>query len=937
MGSYRLLRWGGLLLLIGILMVPVSAYDNKFAHPYINIYAIDYFERQIMPLDPNLKTASLHGVTTRGYAWDWGDKYSSWTGPRESVNESRRKPLVDWIEDGGYTADEPEATMGLVHFYDPNNGAELTDTKWYQDFATWAVIGKKPEISAEEWTFDVCYEHFYAKADCPSDGSEGPWFIQNYSWTDAQSYLYQGISSHDPQNPYYGQAWRAVGETMHMISDTTVPAHVRNDGHMPFTDPDVYESFARQDKISDSYKQVKAGSLPPARIDYDKGSLKEVFHNVAMFTNKNFITDDTSPLMFTSTNTLKKVTSRGYESPTVTGTTPDQEGYIWRSIDGRPTRIAKITKSDTGGISWWSFNVDEKVSDDQGALLIPTAIRASAEVLDRFLPRFDVKLSAEKYPSGNPVDDRYIVRIKIIQVSGTQPYEGSLGIPIRNGGHLVMVTPSGERSDQALRLDSAFMPSRDPTFNDWQEIYLFKPGTKLSAYFDLGGYIVRSNEFVVPEPNTVPGDSSKIKEGLCRQIAWGDGEYTVEYFTHGYYGGFVQESISGRPEVSYEFTMPDRGQISLKIHESDVGGTYGWVIGDIYRNNETQRGGFCVNPGDTVKFVAYPYPYNQTIVKERYGEYWETALGPARHKWTTVKYQYHNTSSTICIDRYCTNPGTCSGCFSPVTTAITTPVTSVPPVVVITTPVTRSTSATPTTRAITTMSTPLTSVPTTVPLVTTTVPTTSIPATYVATTTRTTIYITVPTTVKPSLPPTTARTTVVTSIPTTVPLVTTTVTTVPATAVVTTIPTTSPPPLTNPTTQAPPPAATKSGVAVVMDWDKAGDSFSFKSGVCSGCGFSAQGSDLFIADRKADSIIHVFDAPGIIDMGEISLSSITVAPSSGYVDDVTPSPGHSYVIHSRGVYGKIRILQVQTSAAGSGTKYSFEWVYQPDGSVNLGS
>lgn len=935
MGNYRVLRWIGLVVLVGILVVPVSAYDNKFAHPYINIYAIDYFERQIMPFDPVLKTASLHGVTTRGYAWDWGDKYSSWTGPRESVNESRRKPLVDWIEDGGYTADEPEATMGLVHFYDPNNGAELTDTKWYQDFATWAVIGKKPKISAEEWTFDICYEHFYAKADCPSDGSEGPWFIQNYSWTDAQSYLYQGISSREPQNPYYGQAWRAVGETMHMISDMTVPAHVRNDGHMPFTDPDVYESLAMQDKISDSYKQVKAGSLPPAPIDYDKGSLKEVFHNVAMFTNKNFMTDDTSPLMLTSTNNMKKITYRGYEYPKVTDSTPDQEGYIWRSIDGRPFRIAKTTKSDRGGISWWSFNVDENVIADQQKILIPTAIRASAEVLDRFLPRFDVKLSAEKYPSGNPADDRYIVRIKITQVPGNQPYEGQLGIPIRNGGHLVTVTPSGERSDQALNLDSAFMPSRDPTFNDWQEIYQFKPGTKLSAYFDLGGYVVRSNEFVVPEPNKVPGDSSKIKEGSCRQIAWGDGEYTVEYFTHGYYGGFVQESISGRPEVSYEFTMPDRGEISLRIHESDVGGTYGWVVGDVYRNNETQRGGFCVNPGDTVKFVAYPYPYNQTIVNERYGEYWETALGPARHKWTTVKYQYHNTSSTICIDRYCTSPDTCSGCFSPVTTAITTPVTSVTPItVVITTPVTRSTSATPTTRVITPVSSPPTSIPTTVPLVTTTVPTTSVPATYVATITRTTQYTTVPTTVKPTLPPTTARTTIVTSIPTTVPLVTTTVTTVPATAVVTTMPPTT----TNPTTQATQALkATVSGVAVVMDWDKTGDSFSFKSGVCSGCGFNAQGSDLFIADRKADSIIHVFDAPGIIDMGEVPLSSITVAPPSGYVDDATPLLGHSYVIHSRGVYGKIRILQVQASAAGSGTKYSFEWVYQPDGSANFGS
>jgi hypothetical protein len=126
-----------------------------------------------------------------------------------------------------------------------------------------------------------------------------------------------------------------------------------------------------------------------------------------------------------------------------------------------------------------------------------------------------------------------------------------------------------------------------------------------------------------------------------------------------------------------------------------------------------------------------------------------------------------------------------------------------------------------------------------------------------------------------------------------------------------------------------------SGFATIKDWDESGDSFSFSLGeVCSGCWHEALDSDFFIADRGEDSIIHVFDSPGIIDMGNIPLDDIKEAPASGYVEMATPIMGHSYVVRSKGKYGKFYIDETYDWL--DPTEYGIEWVYQPDGTRSFG-
>jgi hypothetical protein len=93
------------------------------------------------------------------------------------------------------------------------------------------------------------------------------------------------------------------------------------------------------------------------------------------------------------------------------------------------------------------------------------------------------------------------------------------------------------------------------------------------------------------------------------------------------------------------------------------------------------------------------------------------------------------------------------------------------------------------------------------------------------------------------------------------------------------------------------------GYAKIKDWDKAHQAFSFSSGQV-----VSSGGDFFIAPRG----IHVFESPGIIDMGLIHLDAIGEAPASGYVE-MTPTIG--WTLSSMGFHGYIKPMAPGLSKA----------------------
>lgn len=120
------------------------------------------------------------------------------------------------------------------------------------------------------------------------------------------------------------------------------------------------------------------------------------------------------------------------------------------------------------------------------------------------------------------------------------------------------------------------------------------------------------------------------------------------------------------------------------------------------------------------------------------------------------------------------------------------------------------------------------------------------------------------------------------------------------------------------------------GYTKIKDWDQVHEAFSFSLE-----DVTSESGDFFIAVDR----IHVFDSPGIIDMGDIPLADIKEVPDSGYLETAKPIEGHSYAIRSHGKYGKIRIEDIFTPKDYewvSVTEYELEWVYQPSGTRSFG-
>jgi len=75
----------------------------------------------------------------------------------------------------------------------------------------------------------------------------------------------------------------------------------------------------------------------------------------------------------------------------------------------------------------------------------------------------------------------------------------------------------------------------------------------------------------------------------------------------------------------------------------------------------------------------------------------------------------------------------------------------------------------------------------------------------------------------------------------------------------------------------------------------------------------------------------------VSDQGPATLASVTSAPVSGYYSDVPASNGHTFVvICHNGNYAKFHITSITyTDEENYPATITFDWAYQPDGSLNF--
>jgi hypothetical protein len=466
-----------LITITALLPQKAQAWGNVGAHPEINRLAVILFQQQQVD-DSALKNISLNGEPCWGIAWD----PSHGNALVNRIEEKKRqKTLKDWIVDAGYSADEPEGPMAMRHFYDPTNSARsyLSDTDWVAGFLrlTLGSIAVNPEISAVDWAMDK--DEGLAKQDTI--------FKQNYSFPDAKAYFQKALVDKSRDNEYYGQAWRAVGETMHLVADMGTPAHVRNDGH-GLGDADPLEGATSAATIEGNNNKNWTSS-----IDYNQG-VQGLMQALAAYTNKNFFSKDTIPV------TGKTNTANGrpvYPSPSIAGLTPDKSGYLEGKVDGVTVKMARQSVWYRWGLSKnKSYELDTAVIKDQQRMIIPTVVRAAEAVIERFIPRFEAKISAKPDPD---IKGKYVISGGITQNSSP---EWGTKLVIRNGAYVVV---NGKKETVQL--------VNNDNLNEFTLTVSAKEGDKVKVVYDLGGLVVESTEIALSgltiDPVTLKGETAK--------------------------------------------------------------------------------------------------------------------------------------------------------------------------------------------------------------------------------------------------------------------------------------------------------------------------------------------------------------------------------------------------------------------------------------------
>jgi len=280
--------------------------------------------------------------------------YSTLTTHRAITNESAKffnhyypdQPLADGqislLVKG--SADEDTPPRWLNHFYDPvyNRGFRglLSSKNWAENTSAQALLINKTPLA----------EYFSASAD--------------YSWERAiYDYVYGDKN----------RAFEALGHTLHLIQDATVPDHTRDDAHPIWS---TYESYAKRYELGNTNlvtKLVVQNSQPILFAD-----LGQYFDYLASFSNNNFFSDDT---IFYPDYSKPKIISERIEKSS------DNKNYRFGLNNfGKLVLIGESFNHQTGDINktYLINDLDKKIPSDYWANLSDKAVLGSAGVIKLF-------------------------------------------------------------------------------------------------------------------------------------------------------------------------------------------------------------------------------------------------------------------------------------------------------------------------------------------------------------------------------------------------------------------------------------------------------------------------------------------------------------------------------------------------------------------------
>jgi len=147
-------------------------------------------------------------------------------------------------------------------------------------------------------------------------------------------------------------AWRALGETLHLMEYMGCPAHVRDDSYPTphgygslLSEPDTYEKYVyakiRTRGTNEIEAYAKSGKFDQnlKTLFQNAKNVRDIAHNFAVWTNKNFFTNQTIAGTNIYGEELKHIThpSKEYPSPKISEAIYDPDSKYYEGTVGGNT------------------------------------------------------------------------------------------------------------------------------------------------------------------------------------------------------------------------------------------------------------------------------------------------------------------------------------------------------------------------------------------------------------------------------------------------------------------------------------------------------------------------------------------------------------------------------------------------------------------------
>ena len=359
-----------------------SGYGNKIVHPTLNEVMVEKFRENFLD---GIFTITKFKQYTFVFESTVGMKGPMVISPGLEFITSGEftNNALEWINHGGFSADEPELPASFRHFYDPT---EASGQRYLKD-----------HLTTLEQTFRISFNPRIDAINWHIDHAENDW-----TWLRGKMYLRTAFesSNDDDKDANMAKAYRCLGETLHMISDMGCVPHVRDDSHpslnvagSPWGNPDPYEELF-QNLVSEI--PVYATNDPDASLKSTfRGAtdVKTIARALASFTNNNFFTNQT----ISGSSVVPQIhPEKTYASPKLESCTYNDLNYTYtKNVGPQSVKMCKDLTYLWKIIEQRGYPyIDEECVRSQGAVLIPNIAEAGSNVIRLFIPAVEVEISS---------------------------------------------------------------------------------------------------------------------------------------------------------------------------------------------------------------------------------------------------------------------------------------------------------------------------------------------------------------------------------------------------------------------------------------------------------------------------------------------------------------------------------------------------------------